>query len=166
MKYVFMIFALILSLFSFEQKEEDYYSSGIKKSDLKDHQGAIADYSKAIEFDPEHYLAYYNRAVEKTKIGNLKGAILDYTKVIEINPIFEAFYGRGRNKAVIEDYEGAIQDFNKAIEMDPKNSGVYFDRGLSKLIIGEKESGRRDLKQARMMIQIEVLQAGIKNKKK
>lgn len=151
MKNELIFLVILLSFFSLDQVEDDFYSSGIKKSDLQDHYGAIADYSRAIELDPHHDLAYYNRAVEKTKIGSLREAITDFTRAIEINPSSEAYYNRGRNRAAVEDHEGAIKDFTKTIELNPVHIGSYFDRGLSKLVLGETESGRQDLKQARMM---------------
>ncbi|MFL0727627.1 MAG: tetratricopeptide repeat protein [Prochlorococcus sp.] len=49
-------------------------------------EGAIADYSKAIEIYPESAFAYNNRGNAKGELGDTKGAIADFNKAIEINP--------------------------------------------------------------------------------
>ena len=44
---------------------QTYYNRGIAKRNLEDHQGAIADYTKAIKIDPQFALAYKNRGIAK-----------------------------------------------------------------------------------------------------
>ncbi|HGY5545329.1 MAG TPA: tetratricopeptide repeat protein, partial [Prochlorococcus sp.] len=46
-----------------------------KSGDL---QGAIADYSKAIEINPQYANAYKNRGIAKELVGDLKGACADW----------------------------------------------------------------------------------------
>ena len=60
-----------------------YYNSGVDKADLEDYRGAIQDYNKAIELDPEYVSAYINRGFSKKKLGDNRGAIQDYDKAIE-----------------------------------------------------------------------------------
>ena len=50
------------------------------KDDLKDYYGAIADYTKAIGFDPDYAGAYSNRGISKENIGDLNGACVDWRK--------------------------------------------------------------------------------------
>ena len=45
----------------FWQTAEEYFNRAISKYDLKDNYGAIADYTKAIELDPDYTAAYSNR---------------------------------------------------------------------------------------------------------
>ena len=53
---------------------------------LGDDNGAIADYDKAIEFDPDVDFYYYARALVKVGIEDYLGAVVDATKSIELNP--------------------------------------------------------------------------------
>jgi len=46
------------------------------------------------------------------------------------------------------DYRGALQDFNKAIELKPDLAEAYGARGLSKIKLGQKDSGCLDLSKA------------------
>ena len=63
-----------------------YNERGNAKGDKGDLDGAIADYTRAIELDPKFTEAYYNRGLAKKHKGDLDGAIADYNRVIEINP--------------------------------------------------------------------------------
>ena len=63
---------------------------------IRDSQGAIADYSKAIELDPKYFTAYQFRGTSKYYLNDYEGAIADYSKAIELDPQYkEAYYSRG-----------------------------------------------------------------------
>ena len=63
---------------------EAYYNSGLAKSQLKDYQGAIVDYTKAIELMPEFAKAYYIRGATCLLIGQKTNAQSDFTRAIEL----------------------------------------------------------------------------------
>ena len=54
----------------------NFYNSGVEKSEQGDYQGAIDDWSKAIEIDPRQTLAYYNRGNAKIILKEYQGAIM------------------------------------------------------------------------------------------
>ncbi len=54
---------------------------GSSKAILEDYQGSIADFTKAIELDPDGVLAYLDRGVSKENLGDLVGACEDWKKV-------------------------------------------------------------------------------------
>ena len=86
------------------KKEENFYKSGNKKFDEGDYQGAIDDYSKAIELDPENPEIYISRALCKKFSKDYKGAIDDSTKAIELDPENPARYiTRAYSKSYLED---------------------------------------------------------------
>jgi len=60
----------------------------------------------------------------------------------------EHFYS-GVEKANSGDYQGAIEDYDKAIELNPKDAEAYYNRGLAKIGMGQKDSGCLDLSKAR-----------------
>ena len=91
-----------------------FRSAGLK-FDRGNYQGAIDDYTKAIEINPKYDLAYSNRGVARVKLGDTQGAIADYNKAIEINPQDAAhYYKRGTAKELVGDLEGACADWEEA----------------------------------------------------
>ena len=98
----------------------DLVDEGIAKYGNRDYDGAIADYTKAIERNPNYAIAYSCRGNAKQAEGDIGGAIADYTKAIKLKPDYAfAYYNRGNAKRVKGDYDGAIVDFTKAIERTP-----------------------------------------------
>ena len=84
---------------------DEYFNSGLLKQKLKDYDGAIADFSKAISLNPNDKEAYYNRGNSKLDLENYYEAIADYTKAIELNPDYtKAYYNRGVSKQKLKDY--------------------------------------------------------------
>ena len=81
-----------VELFNGDDDAIAYFNSGIAKNDLKDYEGAIADYNKAIELDPDDTVAYLNRGFAKENLGDLNGACADWRKAASLNDPDEASY--------------------------------------------------------------------------
>ncbi len=62
------------------------FNEGIKKILLRDYAGAISDFTRSIEEEPNNIAAYNNRGYTKSKLRDTTGEIEDYTKAIEIDP--------------------------------------------------------------------------------
>ena len=106
------------SAVSFGQTAEEYFNSGFEKAEAKDFYGAIADYNKTIELDPNDAYAYVNRGFSKNVLKDYFGAISDYTKAIELDPNFAGAYGnRGISKENLGFYLGACADWKKAAKL-------------------------------------------------
>jgi tetratricopeptide (TPR) repeat protein len=106
-----------------EKNAKYYYQSGNVKRARGDYQGAIADYTRAIELNPKFDKAYFNRGLTKDNLGDYSAAIADYSKSLEILPNdFDAYNNRGVSKGKLGDYSAAMADFNRALKIDPNNS--------------------------------------------
>ena len=78
---------------------KNLFNSGVDKYDQGDYQGAMADYTKAIEINPEYAPVYYFRGIAMDDLQDYQGAIADFSKAIEINPMNAIFYyNRGSAK--------------------------------------------------------------------
>jgi len=97
------------------QKALEYYSKGNCKKLLNDYKGAIADFTKAIKYNPNFAEAYYKRANTKLILNDKIGAKRDYDKAILLNPEFgEALINRGITRRYEGDLQGSNEDFYKA----------------------------------------------------
>ena len=75
---------LLIPLFSISQTAEDFFNNGTEKANLKDYYGAIADYTKAIELNPDDAYNYYERGFSKEDLGDLDGACADWKKAASL----------------------------------------------------------------------------------
>jgi tetratricopeptide (TPR) repeat protein len=106
------------------------------KNEIKDFNGAIADFNKLISMDPKYVNAYINRSNAKVGLEQYQSAISDCNYVLKLDSNFiEAFNNRGsiyRNN--LNDYKSAILDFTKAIELSKNTPDQvhYFNRAGAK----------------------------------
>jgi tetratricopeptide (TPR) repeat protein len=134
----------------------DYSSRGISKSYMGDNAGAISDITQAIELNPNDELYYAIRADKKIKLEDYRGSIEDLKLAIELFEKSNSSYrlkvnyyaNLATSKARLNDFEGAIESYSNAIKYNIKDSYSYYHRGLTRLIVGEKESGCLDLSKA------------------
>jgi tetratricopeptide (TPR) repeat protein len=63
-----------------------YNIRGIAYGKKGEYDNAIADYTRAIEIDPNDAWAYCNRGGAYDEKGDYDKAIADYTQAIEIDP--------------------------------------------------------------------------------
>ena len=105
-----------------------------------DLDGAIADYTKAIELDPNDLDSHNNRGLARQAKGDFDGAIADHTKAIELNPRDpDGYYNRGISRKAKGDLDGAIADFTKVIEIDPRYASAYINRGTIRMDKSDSE---------------------------
>ena len=84
MKNILYTLALLISFSSYGQTSEEYYKMGYEKDFAKDYSGAISDFTKSLELDPNSWSGSYARGLSKYRIKDYYGSIADYTKSIEI----------------------------------------------------------------------------------
>ena len=132
-----------------------FYNSGVIKYRQGDYIGAISDFDKALQIDPQDLEAIENRGAAKHQLGDYKGAIDDSDKALQINPQLATSYSnRGVSKYELKDYQGAIADFNKALEINPLYPNVFLSRGNVKKRLGDYQGAMSDYSKA---IEIEPL---------
>lgn len=145
---------LVIILFTvqigYSQSGEKFFNIAIQKSDSGDFKGAIEYYTKCIELEPNLVEAYHNRALAKCNFKDYVGAILDHDICISIDSTkAEFYYNRARAKYFNKDFIGCIIDNSIVIEMNPDFGLAYLNRGLVRVIIGNKEPGCLDLTKAK-----------------
>jgi len=118
------------------QKAETYYFRGLTNLDRGDGWEAIADFNRALQYDPNNAPEiYFNMGIARSLLVNLQevtrgpNPIVDYTKAIELNAGYaDAYYNRasayyqssiaysrrGDMQKAYEQFEKAIADMEKA----------------------------------------------------
>ena len=105
---------------------------GLEKSNSGDYCGALIEFSRAIEVEPNNASAFHYRGVAKSRFGDFEASIIDYNEAIELDSSRSEFFGsRGIAKARSGDLPGAILDFDCALEMNPNDGVVYFNHGMA-----------------------------------
>ena len=132
-----------------EESAENYFYRGNVFFRLKMYDKAIADYTQAIEKNPECAEAYNNRGIAYRKTGEYDKAIADYTQTLEKNPEYiEAYINRGIVYRKTGEYDKAIADYTQALEKNPEYAEAYNNRGYAYDITGEYDKAIADYTQA------------------
>ena len=85
-----------------------YLKSGDEKIKKEDYYGAIFDFTKAIEIQPNNALLYSIRSYPKFLLKDFIGAISDLNKAIKINPNKGSYYKlRGNYKYLLNEGQSA-----------------------------------------------------------
>jgi len=146
---LFMAMLLTITPVAFCDQADDYNSHGTAKLEKRDWDGAIADFTKAIELKPDFAEAFNNRGYARAFKGSmsfvvrrdesdLNAAIADLTSAIKLKPDYaEAYRNRGVAKGFKKDYGGAIADFTEAIRLKPDFKLAYIGRGASEIWSGD-----------------------------
>lgn len=89
---------------------------------MQQYDEAIADYTKAIQINPNNDYAYYNRGfIYKNNFNDYKKAIEDFTKYIQFDSKFMWVYvNRGNCYKALGQKKEAEADFAKARELGYK----------------------------------------------
>ena len=118
-----------------------YLRRGVVYSVKRDFAGAIADFTKTIELDPESKysaLAYRKRGDAYFQLDDAGKAANDYKKAIQLDPKHAGRYSRIQPFA----------EYTKAIELDPANANAYFERAAAYSDIGDFDSSAADFTKA------------------
>ena len=126
---------------------EDYSQRGITRFEKNDFDGAVSDFTKAIELKGSNLeFCYYFRGMANYRQGNLEVAIADISKAITIRSHPRFYEDRGSLLLKKGDLDGALADLNKTIELAPQFAKAYGDRGIVRLMRGENAQAELDFK--------------------
>ena len=97
---------------------EEYLEKGVEYAEQVRFDDAIAQFSKAIELDPQFAWAYYNRGFTYFLLGQYQRAIEDYTEAIRLDPQDGAAYAsRTLAYTALGRDQEAERDIEKAVEL-------------------------------------------------
>jgi len=122
-----------------------YYQRGNSHYEQNDLQGALADYTKAINLNKQLLLAYIHRGNVCYELDYLDHAKTDYSRAIELDPTNTlAYCNRGNIHTQQQHYDQALQDYEHAFALDPKLLLIYWGRGMLYWKMGRYEAALDD----------------------
>ncbi len=135
---------------------EAYENRGVSKYYLYDYEGAIDDYNKALELKPYDYETIGRRGWAWFGIKRYEEALSDFTRALSgVADESKYYLIRGQTKYQLRDFSGAMTDFEQVLKSmystKIQKSRAYYWLGMTKIDTGQKESGCRDLLEARKM---------------
>ncbi|ABG51028.1 heat shock protein DnaJ-like [Trichodesmium erythraeum IMS101] len=131
------------------EEAQELYKRGVSKSQRGNYQGAILDYTKALEINPDWLEVLYNRAFASYKLQDYRNADIDYTKALFLDPyLVEVYYYRGLCRMKLKSIQAGMEDYTKALEINPNFAHVYYQRGLVYLKLQEHRLARLDFGKA------------------
>ncbi len=126
-----------------------YSDRGVAKWRLKQLDGALADFSKAIFLNPDYAAAYNNRGNVFLDMDRPEEAFKDFDKAVTLSTSFGAAYcNRGNANQKLKRLEAAESDFKKAVEIMPSSAVPYNGRGKAAGELGRHFTALRYLNRA------------------
>ncbi len=105
---------------------QEYYQGGCQLTDMKKHELAIDEYSKAIDLVPQFFEAIDNRAFCKMDLGRWTAAIGDFEMSLTVKPnSLLAEFSIGECYLRLQDGQRAKEQFEKALKIDPTHQASY-----------------------------------------
>ena len=114
----------------------------MKTQGLQDYQGALADFNKAVVFNPD-VVPYHEMGNARFGLKDYKGAIDDFTSSLKTNSGHSAMTlrRRGDAKRALHDQQGAIVDYEQVIALEPNDHFTAIYLGEMIFLQGRREAG-------------------------
>ncbi|MEI6427655.1 MAG: tetratricopeptide repeat protein [Pseudanabaena sp. ELA607] len=127
-----------------------YWQRGVKKEMSGDYEGAVADFTKAIEIDPNYAPAYDSRGIAHFRLGNnVELALADFSKAIELDPEnVNAYSNRCSAYRILKKWRDAASDCDRAVEIAPDFPNVYNSRGNLRIDMKQYQGAIADFNRA------------------
>ncbi len=132
-----------------EATRADSYNRGVERLQGRDYRAAAADFTQALQLNPDDADAYFYRGMARETLGDDPGALEDYSQSLQLRPNNALAYDkRAVIRARLGDRQGAFQDFDQAQQLAPDLALVYQHRGNLRAAVGDQGGAVADLQQA------------------
>jgi len=130
-------------------EETDLVEKALFLEKRGDRAGALLQYEKALQKDPNDSVALIDRANLRFNTGDRQGGLADINRALKVNMIdFNALRTRADFKSEIGNKKGALADYAEAIKWNPKDALSYTNRGITRVGMGETKLALADFEKA------------------
>lgn len=120
-------------------------SRGKTLFDMGRDKEAVADYTSAIQLDPNYAEAYINRGALYGKTGQKELALADFNKGIELDPkAANGYFNRSLLYCEMNKFDLAIRDYDTYLQYNPDNFLIIFERAVAKNHVGRSAEAIAD----------------------
>ncbi|NBC82252.1 MAG: tetratricopeptide repeat protein [Bacteroidetes bacterium] len=121
-----IVFTAMFGIGLKSQKAKDYYKTAQDFIEAQRFEDAIAQYSKAVELEPDYVDAYIERAQMYKRLGDYKSAVDDYERAITFDDNEEEFYyWAAEAHYQLGNYDKALVHVKKCIEEKSRYLEAY-----------------------------------------
>jgi tetratricopeptide (TPR) repeat protein len=132
--------------------EDVYYERGLCRVLSNNLVGGLADLETAVRLKPDHAEAHQKTGSILYQLGRFQEASDAYTQALKYKSDDRISYTyRAACRKALKDWSGALDDYNQAIRIDPNSAVDWYQRGLVKIQLGDRDSGCTDLDRAQGM---------------
>src|SRR5262245_25453606 len=111
---------------SYAQTFEQYRQRAIESSRAKSWDDAIANYRRALDFEPNDALTRFNLALALKYKGHARQAVDEFESVIGLRPKWaEAHFGLGATWLELNELAAARKELQTAVDLDAKNAKAH-----------------------------------------
>ncbi len=146
-----MLDAVIASTRTFSPKEQAtaHYKRGYVHYYRKNYSAALADFSRAIELQPNRGSNYHWRGRMHYQMQNYSAALADLNRAIALKPNDgDNYRWRGATHYQMQNYSAALADFRRVVELLPDNGYNYHWRGRTHYEMQEYAAALTDFSRA------------------
>jgi tetratricopeptide (TPR) repeat protein len=137
-------------------KTADILCSAKAKYRIGDYQGAVLEYTLAIELSPNIAVAFSCRGDAYSRLGKVEKAMKDYNRSTQLDPTaIVNYYRRGNLYYSAKNYLQALAEYSYTIELQPDFALAHIGRGhANRELYGDRE-GLSDWKTAAKLFQVQ-----------
>ncbi|WP_299490084.1 J domain-containing protein [Acaryochloris sp. IP29b_bin.137] len=125
------------------------YTRATQKAAERDYEGAIKDYTRAIEYDPKFVDAYLRRCQIWFVQGEDENVLADCNEILKLDDtVAQAYYYQGRARFQLGSAPSAIASYSQAIALDENYAQAWLHRGRARREMNADKLAREDLTHA------------------
>lgn len=128
-----------------------YGFRGQARFGMEDYEGAVADFTLAIDFEPDEPFYYQERGECLFYLGRAEDALHDFKTAQELDPEWDSFELRGLAHSELMNFEEAVRDLTRAIEMTPAEIDLYLYRAEAYSGLSNIAEAAADIRKARQL---------------